>query len=152
MSIHHRFHRLLALAAILSVPATMATAQSFDAERTAQNKALAEAPRSLEAYPWLTARAGKTSGTVRDDRNSARFAAVKNHRGLSAAPRMIEEYPQLAFQNGQVRNTPKSSDSPAFLRNQAIAASPRMIEQFPALALPPITTPKTPAYEIAPLK
>lgn len=153
MTTTHRIPLLIALAATLSIPASLASPQLFDAGQTARNSALAASPRSLEAYPWIAFQTSdKSVGTTRSTKSTAGFATVKKHGSLAATPRMVEEYPQLAFQQTTDRKAARTVETPALLRNQALAASPRMIEEFPALGLPPSATPPPAAYEIAPLK
>ncbi len=153
MKNNRRISPILVVVAALSLPATVASAQSFDPDHSARNAALAASPRTLEAYPWLALKAaGATTSAARPSRSTSAPAAVRNHQALAAAPRMIEEYPRLARQEAPSRATPKPAIPARLLGNAAIASSPRVIEEYPALALPETVPTTTPVFEVAPLK
>jgi len=132
------------LGAVL-ISCAMAQAQSFDAAQTAHHQALASAPRSLEAYPWLSQ---STSPTASARLASGKSAKSKPARALAANPRALEDHPELARAAFTVRATTISDVPAVTLQNAAVAASPRVMEEFPALSR---GTP-APAFEIAPLK
>lgn len=132
------------LGAVL-ISCAMAQAQSFDATQTARHQALASAPRSLEAYPWL---AQSTAPATAARLASGKTTKSKPARALAANPRALEDHPELARAAFTVRAAAISGVPAVTLQNAAVAASPRVIEEFPALSR---GTP-TPAFEIAPLK
>jgi hypothetical protein len=143
MKTKNKLYLLALSAAALSLGVMTGTGQVFNSVEALNNRAVANSPRAIEAFPWLAVRAApspKSSGS------QTAPAEVTRNRAFASSPRVLEQFPELARPA-----LPERSVVWPVIKNHAYASSPRAQEEFPWLARGSFKVTEQP-FEIAPLK